>query len=181
MSSVNTKVVTISKLQKGDIILSTTRDKVSKIVKYATSSKYSHARLYVGGEFIMEAIKPVVRKEKLIEVLKNDLYAVVYRMPGLTEVQKSNIVNYAKKQDGKDYDMSGAIGSRGSGIAIAGLIPTISNLIDSESDFYCSELVAFSYKSAGIKLERFSSQTTPRDLAQNSKLKYIGSLKLAGM
>jgi cell wall-associated NlpC family hydrolase len=176
-----TKMITIGQLQKGDIILSTTSDSVSKVVKFATDSKFSHARLYIGGGDIIEAIDPVVVQDELIKVLKGDLYAVVYRMPQLTKAQKNNIVYYAMKQLGKEYDLSGAIGSSGAGIAVAGLIPTISNLINSEYDFYCSELVAFSYKNAGVKLETFSSQTTPKDLAQNPKLNYIGNLKLAGM
>lgn len=54
---------------------------------------------------------------------------------------------------------------------------TISNLVDSESDFYCSELVAFSYKHAGVRLGIFSNSTTPKDLAKNKKLEYIGHLK----
>jgi hypothetical protein len=175
------KAISMGKLEKGDIILSTTSDPVSKIVKIATSSKFSHARLYIGGEHVIEAIDPFVKKNKLIDVLKGDLHAAVYRMPNLTEAQKNNIVNYAKKQIDKSYDLSGAIGSSGVGISVAGIIPTISNLIDPESDFYCSELVAFAYKNAGVKLEKFSSQTTPKDLAHNTKLKYIGNLKIVGM
>jgi cell wall-associated NlpC family hydrolase len=175
------KMITLGKLKKGDVILSTTADTVSKIVKISTNSKFSHARLYIGGEYIIEAIDPVVREEKLVKVLKGDLYAAVYRVGNLTDLQKANIISYATKQRGKEYDLSGAIGSSGAGIAIAGLFPTITNLIDSESDFYCSELVAFAYKNAGIKLEVLSSQTTPKDLAHNKKLEYVGHLKVKDM
>ncbi len=78
-------------------------------------------------------------------------------MPKLTKHQKFKITHYALQQKDKEYDLSGAIGSSATGIAMVGIIPTISNLIDSESDFYCSELVAFAYKSAMIKLNLFSS------------------------
>jgi len=175
------KMITLGQLKKGDIILSTTADTVSKIVKFSINSKFSHARLYIGGEYIIEAIDPVVREEKLLKVLKGDLYSVVYRAESLTELQRANIISYATKQRGKEYDLSGAIGSSAVGMATAGIIPTVSNLINSESDFYCSELVAFAYSNAGIKLETFSSQTTPKDLAQNKKLKYVGHLKIQGM
>ena len=181
MPAIQTKIIRLVQLQKGDIILSTTDDPVSKVVKFATFSKYSHARLYIGGEYIIEAVNPVVRREKLFKVLQNDLYAVVYRMPGLSEGQKAKIVHYANSQNGKDYDLSGAIGSSGAGVAVAGVIPTISNFIRPEFDFYCSELVAFAYKQAGMKLEFFSSQTTPNDLAKNPKLIYVGHLKIYGM
>jgi len=175
------KMITIGQLKKGDIILSTTSDAVSKVVNFSTNSKFSHARLYAGNFKIIEAVDPIVRDENIFKVMEGDLYTVVYRMVELTEHQKSNILSYAFKQKGKEYDMSGAIGSSGAGIAVAGIFPTLSNLIDSESDFYCSELVAFSYKSAGVKLETFSSQTTPKDLAQNKKLEYVGHLKVKGM
>lgn len=181
MSSKTTKALTMGQLQKGDIILSTTSAKVSKMVKLATFSKYSHARIYIGDQNIIEAVEPVVIKRKLTEVLRDDLYAVVYRMPGLTNEQTAKIVHYAKSQQGKGYDVSGAIGSSGVGVAVAGFIPRISNFITPEYDFYCSELVAFAYKSAGVKLETFSSQTTPEDLAKNKKLNYVGHLKVSGM
>ncbi len=90
-------------------------------------------------------------------------------------------MTYARKQLGKQYDLSGAIGSSGAGRAAVGMLPTMANLISPESDFYCSELVAFSYKKAGVPLEWFSSQTTPKDLANNSKLIYVGHLKVSGM
>ncbi|EPM7998649.1 TPA: YiiX/YebB-like N1pC/P60 family cysteine hydrolase [Vibrio vulnificus] len=177
----STKVITLGQLQKGDVILSTTNEAVSKVVKLATISNYSHARLYVGGEHIIEAIDPEVVKVKLVDVMKGDLYTVVYRYPGLSEAQKNKIMTYARKQIGKQYDLSGAIGSSGAGRAAVGVLPTMANLISPESDFYCSELVAFSYKKAGVPLEWFSSQTTPKDLANNSKLIYIGHLKVSGM
>jgi len=172
-------IISVGQLQKGDIILSTTSDSVSKVVKFATNSKYSHARIYIGNSQVIEAIDPVVKKDLIIDVMKGDLYTVVYRYTGLTEMQKLKIVHYADQQQGKEYDLSGAVGSSRVGM-IASPALTITNLIDSESDFYCSELVAFAYKHAGVRLEFFSSATTPKDLAQNKKLEYIGHLKVGG-
>lgn len=171
-----TKLITISQLQKGDIILSTTSDFVSKVVKIGTHSKFSHARLYIGGGYIIEAIDPFVRREDLSKIIKGDLYTAVYRMDNLSQKQKNNIAIYAENQRGKEYDLSGAIGS----VGISPIL-TLQNLLFPEADFYCSELVAFAYKKAGVKLEGFSSQTTPKDLAHNGKLKYLGHLKLQTM
>lgn len=170
------KIISIGQLQKGDIILSTTSDAVSKVVKFATGSKYSHSRIYIGNGDIIEAIDPKVWKEEIAKVMKGDLYTAVYRYAGLTEMHKLKIVHYANQQRGKEYDLSGAMGSSRVGMVAAPLL-TITNLIDSESDFYCSELVAFSYKHAGVSLGWFASSTTPKDLAQNKKLEYIGHLK----
>lgn len=170
------KIISIGQLQKGDVVLSTTSDPVSKIVKFATDSKYSHARIFIGNGNIVEAIDPKVVTGKLIDVMKGDLYTAVYRYPGLTEMKKLKIIHYANQQLDKEYDLSGAIGSSRVGMMASPAL-TITNLIDSESDFYCSELVAFSYKHAGVRLGFFSSSTTPKDLAKNKKLEYIGHLK----
>ena len=173
---VQTKLITISQLKKGDVILSTTSDFVSKVVKVGTNSKFSHARLYIGNSDVIEAIEPEVIQNDLSNVMKHDLYTAVYRVDNLTQTQKNNIVLYADMQRGKEYDLSGAIGS----VGISPVL-TLQNLMFSEADFYCSELIAFSYKKAGVKLEVFSSQTTPKDLAHNNKLKYVGHLKLPNM
>ncbi|MCU8218708.1 hypothetical protein M2H05_09525 [Vibrio vulnificus] len=79
-------------------MLSTTNEAVSKVVKLATISNYSHALLYVGGEHIIKAIDPEVVKVKLVDVMKGDLYTVVYRYPGLSEAQKNKIMTYARKK-----------------------------------------------------------------------------------
>lgn len=42
----------------------------------------------MGGEHIIKAIDPEVVKVKLVDVMKGDLYTVVYRYPGLSEAQK---------------------------------------------------------------------------------------------
>jgi uncharacterized protein YycO len=171
-----TKIISIGQLKKGDIILSTTPDMVSKIVKYATSSKYSHARLYVGNGNTIEAIDPIVVEDKLIDLIKDDLYTAVYRYPNLNEVQKLQIIHYANQQLGKEYDLSGAVGTSNLGL-LPILAAKIHNIRNAESDLYCSELIAFAYKSARVPLGTPSSLTTPKDLAQNPKLEYIGHLK----
>lgn len=179
MTNKSTKVITPASLVKGDIILSTTDAFVSKAVKFATNSKYSHARLYIGANNIIEAIDPKVTTEKITDVIKGDKYTAVYRYLGLTAHQQTQIIAYAKKQIGKEYDLSGAVGSPNA--ALTNGITTISklsNLVSSEHDFYCSELVAFAYKAAGIKLEIAASQTTPKDLARNKKLQYVGHLRI---
>jgi cell wall-associated NlpC family hydrolase len=91
------KIISIGQLQKGDIILSTTNDPVSKVVKFVTDSKYSHARIYIGNQDIIEAIDPKVRDENIIKVMEDDLYTAVYRYPGLTLMQKIKIVHYASQ------------------------------------------------------------------------------------
>ncbi len=170
--------MSVASLQVGDILLSTTEGFVSDAVKATTRSKFSHARLYIGGNEVIEAIDPEVVRKPVNLAIENDNYTHVYRYPNLTDVQQAAIVNYAKSQDGKEYDLSGALSAPNiTSIYPPSLLSKLYNLHDSEFDFYCSELVAFSYKSAGIRLEFAASQTTPEDLAVNKKLKYIGRLK----
>ena len=88
-------IISTGQLQKGDIILSTTTDPVSKIVKYVTDSKYSHARIHIGNNKIIEAIDPQVRRAEIIKSMEDDLYTGVYRYPNLTEIQKIQIIHYA--------------------------------------------------------------------------------------
>jgi cell wall-associated NlpC family hydrolase len=170
------KITSVGQLQKGDIILSTTSEPVSKIVKFTTDSKYSHARVYIGNNKIIEAIDPKVKLDNITEVMVGDLYTVVYRYPNLTEMQKLKIVQYATLQINKEYDLSGAIGTSNAG-SLPIFAAKIHNMINPEVDLYCSELVAFAYKSAGISLGKLPSQTTPKDLATNKNLEYIGHLK----
>ena len=169
-------LISTGQLKKCDIILSTTPDRLSKIVKYATDSKYSHARVYIGHGEIIEAIDPKVHRQPIIDVMKGDSYTVVYRYPNLTEMQKLKIVQYATLQINKEYDLSGAIGTSNAG-SLPIFAAKIHNMINPEVDLYCSELVAFAYKSAGISLGKLPSQTTPKDLATNNNLEYIGHLK----
>lgn len=174
-----TKCITIGNLKKGDIILSTTPHKESDLIRQATGSKYSHARLYVGAHKVVEAINPQVLKEDILKVLETDKYAAVFRYINLSHQQEKLLVDYANKQRGKDYDLSGAIGSSGVGTAMAGILPKLQNYLNPETDFYCSELVAFAYRSAGIQLTSLPSQTKPEDLARSKVLKYVGHLKLS--
>jgi len=171
------KIISIGQLEKGDIILSTTDGMLSRLVKFATNSKYSHARIYTGSERAIEAIDPIIVEDKLIDLISGDLYTAVYRHRNLTEVQRLQIVHYATQQLGKDYDLSGAIGTSNSGL-LPIVAAKIHNSLDAEYDFYCSELIAFAYKNARTPLSQSSSQVTPRDLAKNKNLQYIGHLKI---
>ncbi|UTV99864.1 hypothetical protein KDW99_01560 [Marinomonas rhizomae] len=172
-----TKFISVGQLQVGDIILSTSEGSVSSTVRVGTNSKFSHARIYIGDSEVIEAIDPRVIRDNIIDLIEHDTYTYVYRYPNLSATQKSKIVEYSSNQIGKEYDLSGALSSSVTGALLLGPLPKLQNLINSEFDFFCSELVAFSYKSAGVPLNYAASQTTPRDLAVNDKLTFIGRLK----
>ncbi len=63
-------------LEVGDIIVSTTSERVSEIIRDVTGSKVSHSALYVGDGMIVEAIGSGVRLQTLEDALADDLYAV---------------------------------------------------------------------------------------------------------
>ena len=174
------KLIKIDQLKQADIILSTTTEPISKAVKIGTNSKYSHARLYDRDGFVIEAVDPIVFRRQLLNLLKNDKYTAVYRLPKLTNGQAITIMAYATRQKGKPYDLSGAVGSaKASRLTAYGRASAISNAINPEEEFYCSELIAYAYKWVGIRLShRAYSQTTPESLARSPKLVYVGHLKL---
>jgi len=177
------RCITETSLYVGDILLSTTDDLISKTVRRATQSEFSHARIYIGNGEMIEAVNPKVKEDLLSDVVKKDLYTLVYRLPGLTRQQQQQIVHYARLQEylKKEYDLSGALTSLPTWqVALAtgasGLIAKYDNDKDPEHDFYCSELVAFAYQYAGIEMGWNPSQTTPQDIVTNRKLQYIGHL-----
>ena len=175
------KLITKKSLLKADIILSTTSDATSLAVKMGTFSAYSHARLVLDTNKVVEAVEPKVRKEVIDTAMKDDKYAAVYRMRiKLTKSQQDTIMNYAVAQIGKPYDLSGAIGSaKASRLVPGGLAAAIENGMDPEKEFYCSELISFAYNAAALKVsKRMLSQTTPEALASSDNLYYIGHLKL---
>ena len=138
------KLIKIDQLKQEDIILSTTTEPISKAVKIGTNSKYSHARLYDRDGFVIEAVDPIVGRPRLATVLIKDMYAAVYRLPKLTIGQAITIMAYATKQRGKPYDLSGAVGSaKASRLTAYGRASAISNAINPEEEFYCSELIAY--------------------------------------
>lgn len=184
-----------SALERGDIIVSTTSEDVSSIIRWATESEISHAVLYVGEGMVVESVKSGVRLVTLEKALEDDSLAVAFRHQALTEQEAQIICDYAGQQLGKKYDwwgitrmgdfvlnkrtfcnlLTGAAYNRC--VNWHGLV----NLGKKDSSFYCSELVIAAYQHAGVMLTDHAPHwSTPQDIVElnlKDKLGYVGHLK----
>ena len=97
-----------SALESADIIVSTTRARVSGVIRTGTLSTVSHAALYIGKGEVVEAIGAGVVRRGLTVALADDALAVAYRSPQMTPATARLIVHFAVSQLGKPYSIRGA-------------------------------------------------------------------------
>jgi cell wall-associated NlpC family hydrolase len=179
-----------SDLQKADIIVSTTTAKVSGVIRTATGSNISHARLYIGNGEVIEAVGDGVVKTTLRAAMASDTLTIAYRRRGLDSSTADAVVRFAERQIGKVYDYSGAAGAgqaSGRGIIISALFPlvgsfalggTIGNYIAPDNRFFCSELVARAFQAANAPISNDRPNLVqPGELPSSSYLQYVGHLR----
>src|SRR5262245_45178303 len=103
-------------LQQADIIVSTTDHAQSKAIRAAIGGAVSHASIYTGQSTIVEAVSEGVREVTVdIAIPDYTTLAVVLRHNGLSQGQRQEIINNARKFLGRPYDKVGAAGSGVSG------------------------------------------------------------------
>jgi cell wall-associated NlpC family hydrolase len=162
------RCISVAALRAADIILSTTRSVSSAGIRIATGGEVSHAAIYAGGGTVVEAISPVVLERPIGISLGDDALAVAYRMPALSSTKAQQIVTLARSKKGAPYSYVGA-----------GLAEFHAELANNPG-YYCSQLVAQVFASAGARLKgTTSSAVTPQDLAGVAaiSLQYVGHLK----
>lgn len=120
----------------GDIIFQTSKSSQSEMLKMVTKSDLTHCGIIFhknGQAFVFEAIQPVkvTPLKEWINRGKNSKYTVTRLKYDLSERAKKEMLIYAKKQLGKNYDLK---------------------FQWSENKMYCSELVWKIYNSAGFTL-----------------------------
>ena len=135
-----------SKLRPGDILLCTDPDgRVSKIIRRATGSRYSHAAIFIGdGEFV-EAVglgvrrfmveSTAVRNRENVRFLR--LKNSVLNAVETAQAAARKAENYVARR----YWVQGAIAAGVRGINLK-----------SQGKFFCSQLVAQAYREAGLEL-----------------------------
>jgi uncharacterized protein YycO len=176
------RMIKLSALQVGDILLSTTSARVSKVIREATGDgPVSHARIYAGDGFVIEAVSEGVRLVKLEEAMKEDTITVAFRHPrGQRDKAANRAVEYARSQLGKPYDYWGVVRDGFFRLLSSGGKIKVS-LGTRNNAFYCSRLVIQSYAEVGLPLTTNNpAWQSPNDLAALSwvdDLHYIGHLK----
>lgn len=188
-------------LEIGDIILSTTGNAGSDIIRAGSGAEVSHAMLYVGqGGQVIEAIPGGVQLRPLAEAVADARLAVAFRVPGLNDTEKRQVADAAARYLDRGFNYGGLIRCGGylidrracdvlSGVPadscrrFVGLIDLGDNT-DSEN-FFCSQLVAQAFQDAGKPIVSVPPHwVPPGDLANLSTgtmapgtLAYVGHLK----
>ena len=183
-------MISLSALQPADILLSTGSAAASVVIRGATVSRYSHAALYLGDGQIVEAIGHGVTLQGVRDAMSDDTLVSVYRRLQMSLQQGQQVVRYARRQVGKDYDYAGAMGggiTSPSGfvigvflspiVLVGGIAADLHNRANPEASFYCSELVALAFENAGVPLGSGAASTTPADISRSHVLNYVGDLK----
>ena len=180
------KTLTVADLKPADVLLSTATGAVSSVIRFGTSSRYSHSALYVGNGRVIEAIERGVVDRHLDEALQASVVVELYRPMGIKPAQAQAVIVYAKTQEKKPYDYKGVAatshnGSKGKVLCWASgaacqLLDGM-NRQDSEVAFYCSELIAHAFFKAGYPLAATPYSSTPQSIAESKGLAFVGILK----
>lgn len=148
-----------TKLERGDIILTAGNALVSKGIRVATLSRYSHAAIWVGGTMIEATLKGVFSKNAQRLLVDSPEHLSVFRSRALlSEETKDNICEYAQSKVGSLYALPDALMM---------LPKRILNLKASNASQFCSRLVACSYQHAGVDLVNIRNPMfcSPRQLS----------------
>lgn len=146
-------------LEKGDIILTTTDEFPSGVIRKATKSDISHAMLYVDHSSVIHAVSEGVRSENTQRIFFNqDLAVHVMRhKDGIPAGDARSICEYVRSKVGSEYSyIEAARAWRERGRKFS-------------SRQFCSRLVAQGYSEAGHKLVQEPNFCTPGQL-RNSPL-----------
>jgi uncharacterized protein YycO len=185
----------VDALEAGDIILSTTSETISRVIRGATGSEVSHAAIYVGNGEMVEALGDGVGIKPVGTGIMDDSVAVAFRVPGLSPQQAQQVCDFARASVGRKYDYWGIVDQARYKLApafctaLAGparaqcesWVGSVDLGTARNDSFYCSELVVAAFQAAGVQLTSGSVQRqSPEDIAQlrlTNTLEYVGHLK----
>ncbi len=153
-----------SQLLPGDVLLHRAgkNKPQTNVVSKLTSSPYTHASIYVGNNFIAEAVLPKIRRQNLSNVLKKCEYIGVLRSQvGFLEERKNILTDFIDQliKNNAKYDLTGAIKfSNDRADHFQNEIERISEnygSVTSKEEFekrkyFCSALIVASYSVVGI-------------------------------
>lgn len=177
-----------SDMRTGDIVLVGGHGSVSKVIRTATVSKYSHAAIYDGIDSVYEALGEGMEKNTLITATMDCNPVAVLRLITHNPAVAIKALNYAKKitEQKKLYDIPGAVSSGLSWKVAIIITPLLPLKIGSEANnvifgddfaFFCSEAVAQAYVEAGTPIIAVKPQNVvPGALYHSPNLTPIGFL-----
>lgn len=182
----------VDSLEIADIIVSTTPERISRIIRAATGSHVSHSMLYIGGGQVVEAIADGVTLRFLAQAISAASLAVAYRHPRLNAQQGLRIRDFVGQNLDKGYNFLGLLGQAGfqsdrwifcvdADIACTRRFGRLNMRLTSTDRFFCSELVLAGFQRVGVPLTNTPPNwSSPDDIARlrlTGSLDYVGHLK----
>lgn len=195
-------------LQAGDILLSATNGITSASIRLLTLAPVSHASLYIGDGFVVEAVGEGVRKRLLGDIVGEEDVVVAFRHPGLQRAQQEKLRAFVLTKVGRPYNHFGIVLQAPFTIerrlcelpllpgvlrnaCLYGMAAVQLGSYDNDR-FFCSQLVLESFRQAGLPLTDADPRwISPSDILHmregdvpsikaNQSLVYIGHLKFSG-
>ncbi|WP_049827926.1 YiiX/YebB-like N1pC/P60 family cysteine hydrolase [Pseudomonas sp. URIL14HWK12:I6] len=154
-------VLDISKLEVGDILLTSVGAIPSVGIRKLIKSDYSHAMLYVGGGSYIHSDLTGVHADNLQRLLLDSpCRATVLRVERLNRSSiVSEVVTYARRKVGTQYSKREA-----AGVIVKKLRSDLKNRQ------FCSRLVALAFAEAAFPLVADANYCTPQDIFESSVL-----------
>lgn len=145
-------------------------DAITAGTKYPGQMDASHALIGVDHGMFVEAgsggqnnVHRVRAVDVYIRSMENGAQVRLQEVAGITTEEKEEAARYALKQVGKGYDMSGAL---------FGLN------FKHDYDWYCSELVYYAFKEAGVNLQTATNYTLQTSVSKTIDLTNISPQEL---
>lgn len=158
-------VVDISKLKKGDILLTTTNHLISRVIRLYTSSQISHAMIYVDFSSIIHATGIGVNADNTQRLLFDcPNHVMVYRHKHADQTQLEKVIQILRSKIGQPYSALKAI-----------IYSTIKNVnIEKDEKTFCSMLLAQAFMNADAKIVD-DIKCTPEDIRKSRALLEVTS------
>lgn len=152
-----------TRLQVGDIILSTQERLASKVIRGATKSNISHAMLYVARGSAIDSTSEGVHAQSTGRMFFDASGAVhVRRLSSApSEAKRALILEHARTHIGIRYSKSEAVRS------------AVGTARAPSRQQFCSRLVAQAYAHAGIRLVEVPDYFTPEELKSSPLLEPV--------
>lgn len=159
------KKIDFSKLQPGDILLTTSHAAESWSVRFGTKSDVSHAMLYVASSSVIDSTMEGVHARNLQKIFYEDDCVVHALRPvkALATEALQAVIQYARLATGSPYTLGEAVRAvkRTSG--------------SGSKKQFCSRLVARAYAAAGVNLVENPDFCTPQQLKESPLLQILES------
>lgn len=154
-----TRVFITSLIQPGDVVLTTTPERVSQAIQKITGADISHAMICVGKSSVIDSTGDGVHARNLDRIfLEPGCSGYVLRaIEPLTTDQLHTVMSFARAAVGTQYTKAGAAKS-----VLAGSVAGRKQ--------FCSRLVAQAYRSAGVDLVPDADYCHPGELQRSEVL-----------